>query len=147
MKTVLFLILLIILSTSIFSQNKKNIESYGSLEVNITGIENTNGKIVILLFNSEENLEEETHYKLLSTEIISNSAKTLFKNLPIGEYAIRLYHDEDNDDEIDTNFLGIPTEGYGFSNNVTATFGPPSFEDSKFDIDNNKLSISIEMIY
>lgn len=55
-----------------------------------------------------------------------------FENIPFGEYAIKVHHDEDGNNEMDTNFLGIPSEDYGFSNNASGTFGPADWEDAKF---------------
>ena len=51
-----------------------------------------------------------------------------------GRYAIRLFHDRDDDGELDTDLLGIPSEPYGFSNNAPARFGPPDFEAAAFEI-------------
>ena len=48
--------------------------------------------------------------------------------MPFGNYAITLFHDENNNMELDTNFLGIPKEPYGFSNNAKSPFGPPGFQ-------------------
>ena len=49
---------------------------------------------------------------------------------------------------MDTNFLGMPKEGYGVSNNARNRFGPPSFKDAKFTVDaNNSIKLSIQLIY
>ena len=53
-------------------------------------------------------------------------------NLPSGEYAIRVMHDVNGNDELDTNFVGMPTEPYAFSNNARGTFGPARWEDARF---------------
>ncbi len=52
----------------------------------------------------------------------------VFENLAPGEYAVATFHDADRDGELATNFLGMPTEGYGFSNGAVGVFGPPSFD-------------------
>ena len=65
--------------------------------------------------------------------------------IPFGEYAIKAFHDEDRDDEIDMNFLGIPVESYGFSNNVRGIFGPPSFDKAKFLFNVDSLAIEIKL--
>ena len=54
--------------------------------------------------------------------------------LPAGRYGISVFHDADSDGELGTNFLGIPSEGYGFSNDPSATFGPPPWEEVAFDL-------------
>ena len=49
-------------------------------------------------------------------------------DLSPGRYAVTAFHDENDNGELDTNLLGIPTEGYGFGNDASAAFGPPSFK-------------------
>jgi uncharacterized protein (DUF2141 family) len=65
--------------------------------------------------------------------------------LPFGEYAIKIYHDENGNDELDTNFLGIPKEGVGFSNNPSARFGEPGFDEAKFVFDSPSMTVDIEI--
>ena len=54
--------------------------------------------------------------------------------LPDGTYAVGVFHDVDGDEALSKNFLGIPTEPFGFSNNVRGRFGPPSFKDASISI-------------
>jgi uncharacterized protein (DUF2141 family) len=66
-------------------------------------------------------------------------------NLKPGSYAIAAFHDENNNKKIDKAFTGIPTEKYGFSNNVRGMFGPPALKDQLVDLSkNNKISIRLE---
>ena len=67
-------------------------------------------------------------------------------NIPQGDYAIALFHDRNSDGKCNRNLLGIPTEGYGFSNNVLPILRTPSFDKTKFKVD-TKVSISISMVY
>lgn len=53
-------------------------------------------------------------------------------DVPEGQYSVRIFHDENNNRKMDTNFMGIPKEGWAMSNNVKANFGPPNFEKSIF---------------
>lgn len=62
----------------------------------------------------------------------------VFENLPSGEYAISLYHDENENNKLDTGWFGIPNEGYGCSNNAKGMMGPPKYEDAKFQLTSNK---------
>ena len=64
--------------------------------------------------------------------------------LPDGIYAIGLYVDSNNNEQLDTNFFGIPTEQFGFSNNAKGRFGPPLFESASFELDALK-EISINL--
>ena len=53
---------------------------------------------------------------------------------PRGQYAANAFHDENDNGELDTNLIGIPTEGYGFTNDPRTTFGPPDFEDAAVNV-------------
>ena len=88
---------------------------------------------MLQLFNEKE--------KVITQEISSINDKKCeftFKNLKPGKYAVRYYHDENLNKVMDTNLLGKPTEGYGFSNNVIGKFGPPPFEKWLFDLAGDK---------
>ena len=71
-------------------------------------------------------------------EIKANIAKVVFENIPDGEFAISLYHDENNNGKLDTGWFGIPKEGYGCSNDAKGNMGPPKYEDAKFQLTDNK---------
>ncbi|MBK8497596.1 MAG: DUF2141 domain-containing protein [Flavobacteriales bacterium] len=62
-----------------------------------------------------------------------------------GVYAIKIFHDVNNNGELDTNWLGIPTEPYGFSNDAMGTFGPPAFKDASFVVGEGRSTIRIKM--
>jgi uncharacterized protein (DUF2141 family) len=74
--------------------------------------------------------------------ISDTSCTFTFNDLTPGKYAIRYYHDENINGKMDTNLVGKPTEGYGFSNNVIGKTGPPKFEKWLFDI---KSDMKIEL--
>lgn len=71
-----------------------------------------------------------------------------FKDLPPGQYAVAVIHDEDQDGILETNFLGMPQEGYGASNNKLPGLSAPTFEDSRLTIGpGEKKTIKIELRY
>lgn len=117
-----------------------------NLTVTVTNIESISGTINIGLYNNADDFpKEEKDYKLVILEVETLEITYIFNDLPQGEYAIALYHDENKDDECNRNFLGIPKEGYGFSNNVKPVLSAPSFEDTKFKLEESK-SIIISLI-
>ena len=65
--------------------------------------------------------------------------------MPFGEYAIKLFHDENMDGELDSNFLGIPTEDHGFSNNASGTFGPADYDDAKLIFGQTEMTMEISV--
>jgi uncharacterized protein (DUF2141 family) len=103
-----------------------------SLNVTIDNCKHSKGKIYIALYDSESTFMKEA--KAVSKKIIpieQGMAKISFDGLLAIEYAFVFFHDENGNGKLDTNLLGIPTEGYGFSNNAKGTFGPPSYQKSK----------------
>jgi len=99
---------------------------------------NSNKKTNFLSFKSKK-------FKGAVIKIENKKVKWEVKNIPFGEYAIEAFHDEDGDDKVDTNFIGIPTESYGFSNNIKGLFGPPSFEKAKFLFNKQNMQIEIKL--
>ncbi len=118
----------------------------GSLTIVITGLENDDGEVLITVSNSRENYESDNPAFIgMKVKIENRKAEYTFEELPVGEYAIKLFHDENMDGELDTNFLGIPTEDYGFSNNVRGTFGPADYDDAKFLFEQTEMIMNISV--
>ncbi len=70
--------------------------------------------------------------------IKENKCSFCIPDLSPGKYAVRYYHDENMNGKMETNLVGKPTEGYGFSNNVIGKFGPPPFEKWIFEVSGDK---------
>ena len=103
----------------------------GDLTIVVTGFENDDGEVLIAVSNSRENYESnDSAFVGAKVKIENRMVEYIFEDLPFGEYAIRLFHDENMDGELNSNFLGIPTEDYGFSNNARGTFGPADYDDA-----------------
>ena len=134
------LILGTILTASILSAN--------NIIVEVTKILNQNGKIAIGLYNKDDDTfaNISKHYKAINLKIDGKKVSYTFTNIPDGTYAISVFHDENENKELDKNFLGIPKEGYGFSNNIRPKFRSANFEESKFKV-NGDISITIKMGY
>ena len=121
-----------------------NDEKSGKLTIVITGLENDNGEVLLALSNSRKNYEGDNEsYLGFKVKIKNGNAECSISELPYGEYAIKLYHDENMDGELNSNFLGIPTEDYGFSNNASGTFGPADYDDAKFIFEQTDMTMEI----
>ena len=115
------------------------------LTINITNIETIKGTIEIGIFNTNERfLEEGQAFKTISVKVRADSHTVVFKDLPKGNYAVSMYHDVNADGECNRNFMGIPKEPYGFSNNFRPRFSAPTFKDCEFVLDSNK-TLKIEL--
>ena len=69
-----------------------------------------------------------------------------FGDLPSGDYAVALFHDENGNGKLDTRF-GIPREGVGFSNNPRLFFGPPRFAAASFEVTNLAVDEQVRLKY
>ncbi|MDI6402100.1 DUF2141 domain-containing protein [Balneolaceae bacterium ANBcel3] len=105
--------------------------SYGQhqLEVEIINLRNDTGEVLLEVLNPDQEL-------IIQKEgVIENGNSTLFiEGLDEGVYAVRYFHDENSNKKLDTNVMGIPKEGYGFSNNAYSAFGPKGFEEWLFPV-------------
>lgn len=64
----------------------------------------------------------------------STSMRVSLPQLSPGKFAIKVFHDENDNRQLDVNWMGIPKEPYGFSNDAMGTFGPPSFQQAAFEV-------------
>lgn len=119
-----------------------------SLVVKFETIRNEKGSIKYLIFNSEEGYPDDLKLSIKSGTIPTTEAGKgiVLKDLEAGSYSLSVIHDENNNDKLDTNFLGIPKEGFGFSNNPLVLFGPPSFNKTKVEVSKDT-EIIIKMKY
>lgn len=117
-----------------------------NLTVNIEGIKENKGYVLLILFKGEDGFpgNSDKAYAYDGCEVKGNQASLTFKDLPPGTYAIAALHDANSNGKMDTNMLGIPKEDYGASNDAKSTFGPPKYKDAKFDVSGNQ-SITIKM--
>ena len=98
------------------------------LTVAITHISGPGGEVRWALFDSAEGYKAEANPVLSArSRVDGDRLRFTVHDLPAGRYAIKLYHDANANGKLDSNRLGIPSEGYGFSNNA-GRFGPPPFE-------------------
>lgn len=108
----------------------------GSVTVTIANAETASGQIMISLVQGEAEFKgERAPIAALTRRAIAEPMGFVFKNLAEGEYALRIMHDVNDNGELDSNFIGLPTEPWAFSNNATGNMGPPTWEDVKFTID------------
>ena len=125
------------------------IEETGTVIVNMEQFRNNEGVARIALFNQEEGFPQEYELALTygSSQVQDSVSQFIFKDILYGDYAIGMFHDEDADKKLKTNFLGIPREGIGVSNNAKGSFGPPKFDDCLFTVDKDTVELSIILDY
>jgi len=120
-----------------------------TIELNVTDIKQIKGQLLISLHN-KDGFPDQEKKSVLNTKVKVDNAnmKITLKVPKSGFYAISLVHDENENNQLDKNYLGIPKEGYGFSNNPSARFGAPSFKESQFEVKDNEVKkLVIKIIY
>jgi len=121
------------------------------IHVKILNIRNSTGTVDCALFESPKGfpiafLRSATNVMVI--KIRKTQAQCDFENIPPGTYALAVIHDENMNGKLDTNWLGLPTEGYGFSNGAIATtHGAPSFAAASFPYDGRRLDMTITLHY
>jgi uncharacterized protein (DUF2141 family) len=121
------------------------LQAQNTIEVTMRDFDHNNGIVKVGLYDKESNFLEGT-FKAVTSKIKNKEATITFTDVPDGVYAVSCYHDEDSNGELNM-FMGmIPTESYGTSNNAPAMFGPPKWEDAKFEVKSGeKLRLIINM--
>lgn len=122
----------------------------GMLVVKVVELKSDRGKVGCALYRGKKGFPDEQKHAVQGelVRIRDREATCVFRGIPAGEYAVSVLHDENSNGELDTNFFGVPTEGYGVSNNAVAgTFGPPSYEDARFRYDGSPRVLRIELRY
>ena len=125
------------------SQTKELVPPHYDLVVEISGIESIAGELQIAVFDSPATFVDEP----LVSEVIPVERTTAVWSvrLPAGRYAVAVIHDEDSNGQLNTNFLGMPRERYGFSNQARGRFGAPSFKDASFELEAGTASRMVEV--
>ena len=117
------------------------------IKLKVDGVNPTRGTLRAALVNSKEAYTEDGQAVMVqSVPVRQGQEEVVFQNVPFGTYAIKVFYDENDNSELDTNFIGIPTEKYGFSNNARSKLGLPDFEKVKFQVNapEVKLDIAVE---
>jgi uncharacterized protein (DUF2141 family) len=109
----------------------------GELTVTVTDIRDAKGSLMALLVNSDAAWNNQAKPIAAQKVAAAQGEMTLhFKDLPAGTYAVQVMHDENDNQQLDMNFLGIPSEGYGFSNNPNV-MRRAKFDEARFDFADN----------
>ena len=114
------------------------------LTVNVEGIADAKGTIMLGLFD-EATYNGDGAVNGASLKVEGDSVSVTFDGLTPGEYAVRLYHDINDDGEMNTNPFGMPTEPFAFSNDARGRFGPAKWDAAKFSVSADGTTHTITM--
>ena len=120
------------------------------LSIEVRGVRSADGRVYVAVHGPES---KDTFPS--GDDIVSGlreparigTLRFVVSDLPEGRYAVNAFHDENNNGELDTNLVGIPSEGYGFANDPSTTFGPPDFEDAAVTVGEASGVVVLTMSY
>lgn len=116
----------------------------GKLTIKISGIRSTEGNIRVALRTDDDTIVDA---KVVEIDPKTLTAEAAFDNLADGTYGVAVIHDENKNEKLDFNDVGMPIEGYGHSNNPAKRPGPPNFDETQFTFAAPGSSIEIALIY
>ena len=131
------------------------------MRITVDGIHSAHGTVLIGLYDSPASFGKAVEAsakegflidpdRFAAVALRANAAlksAVVFSNVQPGRYAAIAFHDENGNGKLDKNFLGVPTEPYGFSNNVQGFLGPPTFDDAAMALGNSNEAIGITLVY
>jgi len=144
MRKAIIAIIILLTPAAAFTENQTS-----KLTVQISAIRNNQGDLYVALHNTKDtflkNDKKPFSGKIVKAE--NNKSFVVFENIPYGEYAVAVWHDENSNKKMDMKLGIIPTEGFGASNNPKTKMGPPNYDECKFMINSADKAIKINMIY
>lgn len=119
----------------------------GELRMTVTGLRSASGTVRCALFDNPGDFPRGREIAESIVPIANGQVVCLFRGLRQGRYAIAFMHDENGNGRMDFNLLGIPIEGFGFSNNARALFAPPGFAEASFSYEGGAAQLSATIRY
>lgn len=123
-------------------------QAKGEIVLRVVDISSNLGEIRAALYTSPEGFPDDTDksaYRISSVVDESGDMILVFRDIPMGEYVVAVFHDENNNGKLDKTTKGIPLEPLGFSNNPAMKFGPPKYENAVFVKDKNDVEMTISL--
>jgi uncharacterized protein (DUF2141 family) len=152
MKTHHCSILLVVLTLAMSAASVDNSRTSAAgnvIQVEIKGARNDKGQVLCSLFASGAGFPSKAENAIAKTHsaISNGSAVCEFPGVSPGRYAVSVFHDENSNGKMDTNFIGMPKEGVGTSNDAKGHMGPPKFDAAAFQYSGGRLELKIKLVY
>ncbi len=120
----------------------------GSLVVSIDGFRNDRGHARVAVFDQPSGFPGQEHaLRGTAAKIAGGRVEVRFDSLPVGIYAVAMYHDENDDGVLNKGLFGVPREGYGVSNNVVHARRAASFEEAEIRLEGELTTVEIHVHY
>ena len=122
--------------------------SAARIVVTIDGVHNNQGNVFVGLYAGPAKfLQGNQNDAQRKVRASTGPMTVVFDNLPPGTYAVGAFHDENANDHLDTNMLGLPVEGYALSNNVRAVMAKPTFQQAAFTVGEQGANVALHIRY
>ena len=121
----------------------------GNLTIKVEGLQSRQGQVCVSLFAGSQGFPDRSDRAVRAQCVPVEQVQTVvtFQDLPLGNYAIAVFHDRNGNGKLDRNFLGIPTEGFGFSRNPTIRTGAPRFSEAAVFVAGTETISQIQLQY
>jgi uncharacterized protein (DUF2141 family) len=108
-----------------------------NLRIVATNVKTDEGKIYVWVYDKKDDWLSDRYRTQKSIAVAGNrqgDRVTMELLLPAGEYALSVFQDVNDDGKLERNFIGLPKEPAGLSNNLRPKFGPPKYKDAAFKL-------------
>lgn len=121
----------------------------GDMKIDIGPLHSAQGQVIVAIYDNNDGFPLDLNKaKLLRrVPVVGDSVELSFEGLPFGTYAVAAIHDENQNNTLDTSWIGIPKEGVACSNDAHGTFGPPSFKDAAVQFQSAGQVVALKMVY
>ncbi len=118
----------------------------GTLTIRMSNVRNAKGEVLVAACPRAQFLKETCPYNGSAPARVGETVVVL-RGLPPGQYAVQTFHDENSNKKVDRNFIGLPKEGVGFSNDAPIRMGPPKWRDAVFAFNGSEQTIQLKTRY
>jgi len=120
-----------------------------SIKVLVVGLHSNDGEVDCALFGSADGFPGDSSKagRAAKSKIDKGEAVCMFADVVPGDYAVSVFHDENSNGKLDRNFIGMPKEGVGASNDAAGHFGPPKYDDARFSYKGGRSVLAIHVKY
>jgi uncharacterized protein (DUF2141 family) len=123
-------------------------KTHGTITVRIEALRNNNGTVYVSLFDNKKAFGDNKGAVVsVQARPANRTAVVMLDNVAPGRYALSFIHDENDNKKLDTNWIGIPKEGFGYSKDAMGKFGPPKFDDALLDVPAGPVTVVMHTKY
>jgi len=142
-------VVLALLAAGVAAAQTSDTSNTSTIQVDIIGLRSNDGEVHCALYSSADGFSDgfAKAAKTTTAKITNQQAVCEFAPVTPGDYAISVFQDENSNGKLDRNFMGIPKEGVGASNDAKGSFGPPKFVDARFSYRGGPQELTIHLQY